>query len=124
MLNRSQRWRAGASLAKGLFMSAFGIGVLIEAIYKVFVPIMTDSDAMGIVGALALIASLVCCALLHRHRGDNLHMSSTWLCSRSDVIASVGVQLAAAAAYLIAARRPDVLTAALSPVSLCTRPLT
>ena len=76
------------------------------------------------VDRVALIASLVCCALLHRHRGDNLHMSSTWLCSRSDVIASVGVQLAAAAAYLIAARRPDVLTAALSPVSLCTRPLT
>ena len=113
VLDRSQRWQAGASLAKGLFMLAFGVGVLIEAVYKVFVPIMPDSEAMGIVGAMALTANLVCFVLLYRHRGDNLNMGSTWLCSRNDVIANVGVLLAAAAAYLLASRWPDVIVGSL-----------
>jgi cation diffusion facilitator family transporter len=113
VLDRSQRWQAGASLAKGLFMLAFGIGVLIEAVYKVFVPVMPDAGMMGVVGALALTANLVCFALLYRHRGDNLNMSSTWLCSRNDVIANVGVLVAAAAGYILATRWPDILVGSL-----------
>jgi Co/Zn/Cd efflux system component len=36
-------------------------------------------------------------------------MSSTWLCSRNDVIANVGVLVAAGAAYLLASRWPDII---------------
>lgn len=39
------------------------------------------------IGVQALAANPVCFALLFRHRGDNLNMSSTWLCSRDDQIA-------------------------------------
>jgi cation diffusion facilitator family transporter len=113
VLDRSQRWQAGASLAKGLFMLAFGIGVLAEAGYKVFVPVMPDAGTMGVVGALALAANLVCFLLLYRHRADNLNMSSTWLCSRNDLVANVGVLLAAAASYLLLSRWPDILLGSL-----------
>lgn len=41
--------------------------------------------AMGIIGALALSANLVCFFLLYRHRGGNLNMSSTWLCSCNEL---------------------------------------
>jgi Co/Zn/Cd efflux system component len=47
--------------------------------------------------------------LLYRHRGDNLNMSSTWLCSRNDLIANVGVLIAAGTAYLLASRWPDTI---------------
>ena len=36
-------------------------------------------------------------------------MSSTWLCSRNDVIANVGVLVAAVAAYVLASRWPDII---------------
>lgn len=109
VLARSARWQAGAALAKGGFMLAFGLGVFAEAIYKVFHPVMPGVETMGIVGAIALGANLVCFFLLYRHRGDNLNMSSTWLCSRNDLIANVGVLLAAGGSYLLVSRWPDIV---------------
>jgi cation diffusion facilitator family transporter len=113
VLDRSAKWQAGASLAKGLFMLAFGIGVLLEALYKVFVPVMPGVEVMGMIGVLALAANLVCFTLLFRHRGDNLNMSSTWLCSRNDLIANAGVLLAAGSSYLLVSRWPDILVGSL-----------
>ena len=108
VLERSTRWQAGAALAKGIFMLAFGLGVLGEAAYKVFVPIMPGVEMMGIIGSLALAANLVCFILLYRHRDDNLNMSSTWLCSRNDLIANVGVLGAAGSSFLLISRWPDI----------------
>lgn len=113
VLARSARWQAGAALAKGAFMLVFGLGVLGEAIYKVFHPVMPGVATMGIVGGLALAANLVCFFLLYRHRGDNLNMSSTWLCSRNDLIANGGVLLAAAGSYFLSSRWPDIVVGAI-----------
>jgi cation diffusion facilitator family transporter len=113
VLARSARWQAGAALAKGGFMLAFGLGVLGESAYKVLHPIMPGVEAMGIIGGVALAANLVCFFLLYRHRGDNINMSSTWLCSRNDLIANVSVLLAAAGCYLLASRWPDIIVGSL-----------
>ena len=109
VLARSARWQAGVALAKGGFMLAFGLGVLGEAVYKAFHPTTPGVQTMAVIGVLALAANLVCFFLLYRHRGDNLNMSSTWLCSRNDLIANVGVLLAAGGSYLLASRWPDIL---------------
>jgi cation diffusion facilitator family transporter len=113
VLGRSARWQAGAALAKGGFMLAFGLGVLGEAAHKVLYPIMPGVETMGIIGGVALAANLVCFFLLYRHRGDNLNMRSTWLCSRNDLIANVSVLLAAASSYLLASRWPDIVVGSL-----------
>ena len=89
-------------------MLAFGLGVLADASYKVFHPVMPAVETMGIIGGVALTANLVCFYLLYRHRGDNLNMSSTWLCSRNDLIANVDVLLAAGGSYVLASRWPDI----------------
>ena len=109
VLARSARWQAGAALAKGGFMLLFGAGVLAEAAYKSFHPVMPNVETMGLIGGLALLANLVCFFLLYRHRSDNLNMGSTWLCSRNDLIANAGVLLAAGGGYLLASRWPDIL---------------
>lgn len=109
VLARSTLWQAGAALAKGGFMLLFGLGVLADAIYKVLHPVMPSAGAMGIVGGLALAANLICFSLLYRHRSDNLNMSSTWLCSRNDLIANVGVLLAAGSSYILVSRWPDII---------------
>ena len=109
VLARSERWKASAALVKGSFMLAFGLAVLGEAFYKIFHPIMPVVETMGLIGTLALIANLVCFFLLYRHRDDNLNMSSTWLCSRNDLIANVGVLLAAVGSYALTSRWPDII---------------
>ncbi|MDF3024654.1 MAG: cation efflux protein [Alphaproteobacteria bacterium] len=113
VLARSARWQAGAALFKGAFMLLFGIGVLGEAVYKILYPVMPVVETMGIVGALALAANLACFFLLYAHKSDNINMSSTWLCSRNDLIANVGVLLAAGASYLLLSRWPDIIVGVL-----------
>lgn len=109
VLARSARWQARAAFFKGSFMLVFGLAVLGEAGYKIAHPVLPEAATMGLVGALALAANLGCFVLLYRHRSDNLNMSSTWLCSRNDLIANAGVLLAAAASHALASRWPDIV---------------
>jgi cation diffusion facilitator family transporter len=110
---RSARWQAGAALAKGVFMLFFGLVVLGEAAHKAFHPVMPVAETMGAIAGLALAANLACFLLLHRHRGDNLNMSSIWLCSRNDLIANAAVLGAAAGTFTLASRWPDILVGCL-----------
>jgi cation diffusion facilitator family transporter len=113
VLARSQRAQGAVALVKGAIMLAFGLGVLVEAAYKTLHPVMPEAATMGVVGALALAANLLCFYLLYTHREDNVNMRSTWLCSRNDLIANTGVLLAAGTSYALASRWPDILVGTL-----------
>ncbi len=109
VINRDDSWQASAALLKGAIMAAFGIFVLTEAVYKIVMPMVPVAETMGIVGLLALAANLACLRLLWTHRGDNLNMSSVWLCSRNDIIANTGVLVAAVGVWAIQSRWPDII---------------
>jgi Co/Zn/Cd efflux system component len=94
---RGEMWQARAALLKGLIMAAFGIGVLTEVIHKLATGVVPTADIMSVVAIVALAANTVCLWLLSRHRAHDINMRSAWLCSRNDVIANVGVLLAAGA---------------------------
>jgi len=112
VLWRSVKWKTGACMAKGLLMAAFGLGVLIEAVYKAMSAQVPTYETMGIVGVLALLANALCFGLLYRHRADNLNMRSTWLCSRNDVITNTAVLGAAFGVYLSQSVWPDIIVGA------------
>lgn len=109
VLARSERWQASAALVKGAFMLVFGLAVLTEAGYKIWHPTTLGVETMGVIGLIALAANCLCFVLLHRHRSDNLNMSSTWLCSRNDVLANIGVLVAAVVSYSLSSYWPDVI---------------
>jgi len=100
VVNRSLQWKARAALAKAAVMAAFGLFVLAQLVYKLLHPALPIAEAMGLVGALALAANAVCFALLWRHRAEDINMRSVWLCSRNDILANVGVALAAGAVWM------------------------
>lgn len=123
VLARSEREQGIVALFKGVFMLAFGLLVLGEAGYKIIHPVMPEATTMGVVGTLALAANLLCFFLLYTHREDNVNMSSTWLCSRNDLFANVGVLLAAGAGYALASRWPDIIVGTLIAVLFLTSAL-
>jgi Co/Zn/Cd efflux system component len=82
VLHRSDRARAGAALVKGGFMLLFGVLVIADAVRKM---------------------------ILHSHRGDDLNMRSTWICSRNDLVANTSVVLAAILVAVTGSLWPDVL---------------
>lgn len=108
-LERGIRWRAGAALAKGGIVVAFGMWVLIEVGRRAFTAGTPSAEAIGVIGFLALAANLTCLALLWRFRAHDINMSSTFECSRNDVVANFGVLVAAAGVAVTGAAWPDLL---------------
>ncbi len=95
VLDRGPRLRATAALMKGGVMTAFALLVLGESIRKCFIEILPVAETIGVVGIAALVANSLCLWLLWSHRSDDINMRSTWLCSRNDIIANIGVIAAA-----------------------------
>jgi cation diffusion facilitator family transporter len=108
-LNRSVRWKAGAALVKGALIVLFGLLVIAEAVSKAVNNAPPASGLMLTFGALALAVNLGCLTLLWRFRGEDVNMASTFECSRNDVVANVGVLLAAVGVALLKSPWPDIL---------------
>lgn len=109
VLHRSERLRAGAAFAKGIFMLLFGLVVIIEAGRKTILGVLPEAGWMGGIALLALTANALCFLLLFRHRSDDLNMRSTWLCSRNDLIANISVIIAAVLVASTGTFWPDVI---------------
>jgi cation diffusion facilitator family transporter len=112
VLWRSAEWKTKAALLKGAIMAVFGLGVLVEVIYKTISGIVPDAETMSIIGALVLAGNGICFLLLFRHRSDDINMRSTWLCSRNDIIANASVVIAAFGVKLLDSNGPDVVVGA------------
>lgn len=108
-LARSERWKAGAALVKGVFILALGVGIVVNVIAKVQSGVPPSSTLMLAFGALALLANLVCLRLLWRFRAQDVNMASTVACSRNDVISNVGVLVAAVLVAWLASPWPDIV---------------
>lgn len=109
VINKDIIWRAKASLLKAFIMLFFGLSVLAKIVYQVINPEVPVYQTMGSIGLLALIANLACFFVLYKYRNGEVNMKSTWLCSRNDIIANVGILLAAYLVSLTQKIYPDIL---------------
>jgi Co/Zn/Cd efflux system component len=107
-LHRGARWEAGAAIVKGAIILAFGLAVTVEITDKIANGVPPSSTLMLIFGGMALAANLTCLAMLWRFRTTNVNMSSTFECSKNDVVANLGVLIAAGLVALTGAAWPDI----------------
>lgn len=112
VLHRGTVWRARAALSKGVVQLAFGLVVLSQALWRAVDGTPPVADAMALMGLVALAGNTWAFALLWRHRSDDINMTSTWLCSRNDLIANAAVLAAAAAVWRFDSVWPDVIVGA------------
>ena len=108
-LARSDRWKAGAAMLKGVVILGLGVGIAINVAVKIESGVPPSTTLMLVFGALALAANLVCFRLLTRFRHQDVNMASTWECSRNDLINNCGVLLAAALVWWLASPWPDLV---------------
>lgn len=109
VLHRGTPWRARAALSKGVVQLVFGLVVLSQAMWRAVDGTPPLADAMALMGFVALAGNTWAFALLWRHRSDDINMTSTWLCSRNDLIANAAVLAAAAAVWQLDSVWPDVI---------------
>jgi Co/Zn/Cd efflux system component len=111
-LEKSLKWRAGMALAKGAFILALGVGVIVQIVMKIVWAQPPQAGIMLVFGALALIVNVSSVALLWPYRRHDVNLSSTFECSRNDVFANLGVLGAAFLVSATASAWPDVSIAA------------
>jgi cation diffusion facilitator family transporter len=108
-VQRGPRSKAKVALFKGGLIFAAGLFVLGQVVYRIAVPAYPIFEAMGAVSLLALMANVICLALLWKHRREDVNMSSVWECSRNDIASNLAVFVAAGAVWLLDSRWPDLI---------------
>lgn len=104
-----QRRAAGVS---GLMQIALAGWVLVDVVRRWLHGSEPLSSWMIAIGALALLANLLCLVLLSRHREGGVHMRASLIFSTNDTLANAGVIVAGALVALTGSRLPDLLIGA------------
>ena len=99
---RAARW-------SGLFQILLGLGVLVDILRRAILGSEPESWMMMAVGAVALVANIACLALIARHREGEVHMRASWIFSKNDVIANLGIILGGVLVHLLDSRYPDIV---------------
>jgi Co/Zn/Cd efflux system component len=90
-------------------MALLAAAVVADALAHASAGTPPASGVVGVIGTLALAGNAACFGLLYAHRGDNLNLRSTWLCSRNDLLSNLAVLASAAAVAYTRSAWPDVL---------------
>jgi Co/Zn/Cd efflux system component len=88
---------------------ALGLGVLIEVARRSVYGSEPISLLIIVTGLVALVANVICLALIAKHRDGGIHMRASWIFSTNDVIANVGVVISGGLVMLLGSRVPDLV---------------
>ena len=99
---RAARW-------SGVFQIVLGLGVLVEVVRRMIYGSEPQSLLIIGVGFVALLANLICLALIAKHRHGEAHMRASWIFSANDVLANLGVILSGALVWWLGSYIPDLI---------------
>jgi len=108
-VGRSLAAKAKAAHISGVFQVVLGLGVLLDIVRRTIVGSEPESLMMMAVGAVALIANTICLRLIYKHRRGEVHMRASWVFSKNDVIANLGVIIGGVLVAWLASPWPDLI---------------
>lgn len=112
-VGKGLREKARSALLNGSLQLALGIGVLVSVAWRIWTNSAPSAEVMGVIATLALLVNAICFALLYKFRAGDMNMRASWICSRNDMLANVGVLVAAALVSLSSSPWPDWIIAIL-----------
>ena len=98
-----------AAFASGYFQMALALIVAVDVGRRALFGSEPEPVLIVTVGFVALAANVLCLALIAKHRDGGVHMRASWIFSKNDVIANVGVILSGWLVYETGARWPDLI---------------
>lgn len=101
--------KAKAARISGIFQIVLGGLVMVDAIRRLIVGSQPESLLMISVGIIALFANVICLFLISKHKAGEVHMRASWIFSKNDVIANIGIILGGVCVYLLETRIPDLM---------------
>ena len=98
-----------AAYFSGVFQILLALGVLSDVLRRYLFGSEPESMLMMVFGLLALVANVWCLMLIAKHRHGEIHMRASWIFSKNDVIANLGVILSGFLVYWFGSNVPDLL---------------
>ena len=113
VIGRSVRVRSGAAMFKSLSLVLMAVSVFGYAVWRAVSGQPPEGSVITGLGLFGFAANLVAALLLLRYREGDANVRSVWLCTRNDLVHSLGVAAAGGLVWLTGSRWPDLLAGAL-----------
>jgi cation diffusion facilitator family transporter len=111
-IGRSATFKVNAARVSGTVLLLLGMGVLVEVGRRAFYGSEPVSVLMLAVASLSLLVNVIVLRLLRPLRQGEVHLRATWIFTRADLVANVGVIASAALILLTGSRFPDLIVGA------------
>ena len=106
-IGRTARFKANAAWLSGSILLVLGIGVLVEVGRRVLQGTEPLSGWMIGTALLSLVVNVIVLRMLSPLKSGEVHLRATWLFTRADVVANIGVILAGVLVWWLANPYPD-----------------
>ncbi len=90
-VGRSVLTKAKAAQASGVMQILLGSMILVDIVRRLISGSEPVSLLMIGMGGIALLANVYCLTIIARHRHGEVHMRASWIFSKNDVIANLGI---------------------------------
>jgi Co/Zn/Cd efflux system component len=110
-VHRARAGQLKAARLSGILQLLLAIGALSEVGRRLLYGSEPQESLMVLVALAALVANISCMWLLARHRHGGAHMKASWIFTTNDVIANLGVVVAAGLVRLFQSNLPDLAVA-------------
>jgi len=108
-VGRGLQAKIRAAHVSGVFQIVLAFGVMLDVVRRFIYGSAPESTLMIVMGLVAFVANVVCLILIARHRKGEIHMRASWVCSKNDVIANIGVIVSGGLVALLASPLPDLI---------------
>ena len=108
-IGKSLLHKANAARISGFFQMALGVLIIIDIVRRSIYGSEPVSGLMMAMGAVALIANVICLVIIRKQRNEEVHMRASWIFSANDVIANLGVIFAGVLVFWLDSRGPDLV---------------
>lgn len=108
-IGRSARFKAGAATFSGSLLFLLGVMVLLDVGRRALFGSEPESAVMMAVAFVSLLVNATVLRMLGRYREGEVHLRATWIFTRVDVIANVGVIFSGLLVLLTGSRFPDLV---------------
>ena len=108
-VGRSPVVKIKAAHISGVFQVLLGVLVSADVIRRLIYGSEPESFLMIAVGMVALIANVICLMLISKYKEGEVHMRASWIFSKNDVIANLGIIISGGFVYLLDSRFPDLI---------------
>ncbi len=108
-IGRGMRFKSTIAMINGSLLLIISIGVLIEIGRRALLGSSPESTMMVAIACISLAVNGIVLHLMNRFRDNEVHLRATWICTRADIIANMGVIISGVLVALTRSRYPDLI---------------